>query len=100
RRVVRRRDDDAVRELLLSAAIVHEDRTRNDRRRRHAVAALADRFYIVGCQNLECGALGWPGKRVGVLAHVERACALAAPIVANSPCDGRDMAFGEGAAQR
>ena len=100
-RVVRRRDDDAVREVLVAAAVVDEDGPRDDRRRRHAVVALNDGLDAVRRQDLERRALGRPGQRVRVLAHVERAVgALAAPVVADGLGDGQDVGFGERAAQR
>ena len=79
-----------------AAAVVDEDGARDDRRRRDAVVALDDRLDAVGRQHLERGALGRPGQRVRVLAHVERAVdALAAPVVADGLGDGQDVRLGE-----
>jgi hypothetical protein len=60
----------AVREVLLAPAVIHEDGSRDDRRERHAVVALDDGLHPVSRQNLKRGALGRPGQRVRVLAHV------------------------------
>ena len=57
--------------------------------------------HPVGRQDFERGALGRPGDRMGVLAHIERAIgALGAPVVADGLGDGENVGFGERPAQR
>ena len=96
RRIVRRRDDDAVGQTGLASAIVNNDGARNDRRRRHAIIALDDRFDAVGREHFERGALRGRGQRVRVLAHLKRAIgAVAAAVIANRLGDGENVRLGE-----
>jgi hypothetical protein len=99
-RVVRRGDDNAVREMLGARAVVDEDRARDDRGRCKSAVTLDDCLHPIGRQNFERCALGRPGNRVGILAHIERAIgALGAPIVAYGLGDSQDVGFGERPAQ-
>ncbi len=101
RRVVRRGHHDAVRLVRGAAPVVDQDRVRDDRRRRDAVFPLDDGLHLIRGQDLERGALGRSGHRVGVLAHVQRPVdAAAAPVLADRLGGGQDVRLGEGAAQR
>ncbi len=96
RRVVRGSYDNAVGEMLGARAVIDQDGARDDRGRCESVVSLDDRLHVVGRQDFERGALGRPGDRMGVLAHVERAVgALVAAVVADGLGDGQNVGFGE-----
>jgi hypothetical protein len=67
---VRRRDDNAVSKTIMAAAVVDQDCPRDNRCRRKPVVLLDDSLDAVSGQNFERCALGRPGQRMRVLAHV------------------------------
>ena len=100
RRVVRGSDDNAVGESVAAGAVVNEYGTRDDRRWREPLVSLDYRLYVICCEDFECCALSWPGKRMRVFAHVKRAIGcLRAPIIANGLGDREDVRLGERAVE-
>jgi len=98
RRIMRRCDDDAVRKVLLAATVVDKDGSGDDWRRSYAVLLLIEGLHVVGCENLDCRASGWCGKRVRVFTYIKRAVGtLAMPVIANGLRDSQNMVFGKGA---
>ena len=95
RRIVRRREDDAVGEPFRAAAIVSEDRVRNGRRRRVAVAGVDHRRDVVRDEHLQRGHESRSGKGMGVDAEEQRA------VYSVSACDrGRSIGRSPGCAAR
>ena len=79
-----------------SVAVVNQNRSRDDRRGSDAVVLLNQRLNLIRSQHFECRALRRSGKRVRVLAEVERTrSALHSPVVADGLCNSKNMRFVE-----